>query len=154
MEIDLTTHLPFRVAVLSNYIKQGSSDRFVAKTQLSSRDWRVISVLAIQGAMTPAQIADLTGLDRPTISRSLKVLLTQNYLQKQPNNLDGRSYVVSLTKQGQLHAQELLPLMQQSDAYFKNLLSMGEQTLLFELLEKLEKAARQLAVSNTLNESN
>ncbi|NVJ51351.1 MAG: MarR family transcriptional regulator [Gammaproteobacteria bacterium] len=142
MSINLTQHLPFRLAVVANYLKRATSDSFVADTGLTGRDWRVLSLLHLQGAMTPAQLSDMTGLDRPTISRALKSLTQQAFIDRAEHQADGRSQIISITEQGQRLADRLMPAMLNSDQLYKSVLSSGETQLLLELLAKLEQQAR------------
>ena len=70
MSLKLSEHLPFRIAVLSNLMKQGSSDFFVKDTKMTGRDWRVLAIIGLQDSITPAEVSTITGMDRATVTRS------------------------------------------------------------------------------------
>lgn len=143
MSLILSQHLPFRLAVLSNYIKQTTSDRLAKAHGMTGRDWRVMAIIGIEQPVTPATIAQITGIDRVTITRAIQNLESKELVEKIQNQSDGRSILVQLTHDGKNHWQSMMQGMKQNGDDYRNLLTDGEFTLLLELLGKLQAHAVQ-----------
>lgn len=141
MNLKLSEHLPFRIAVLSNLIKQGSSDVFVKESNMTGRDWRVVAIVGLHKTITPAEISTITGMDRATVTRSIQHLESLKLVSKTKHLSDGRSRVISLTNKGQNTYQALIPQMSENGDAFKQVLTEGEFQLFLELIEKLQTKA-------------
>lgn len=60
----------------------------------------LLDMLRRCGAARPADLAARTGLDQSTISRKLRSLDQQGYLQRTPDPTDGRAWMVAVTDTG------------------------------------------------------
>lgn len=60
----------------------------------------LLDMLRRCGAARPAELAARTGLDQSTISRKLRSLDQQGYLQRLPDPSDGRASLVNVTDHG------------------------------------------------------
>ncbi len=141
MSFELSQHLPFRLAVLSNFIKQATSDRLAKAHGMTGRDWRVMAIIGIEQPVTPATIAQITGIDRVTVTRAVQNLVSKGLVEKIQNQSDGRSILVQLTHEGKNHWQPMMQGMKQNGDDYRHLLTEGEFTLLLELLGKLQAHA-------------
>src|SRR3546814_14952466 len=90
MVMELHAHLPYRLAKLSLRIKNATTDRYVRHTGMSAREWRVLGLLGIAGSRTPSELADLTGMDRATISRATSRLVHLGSVRRIPNEADNQ----------------------------------------------------------------
>jgi len=144
----LAQHIPFQVAVLSNLMKQSSSDRFVEDSGMAGRDWRVLAIIGLQTITTPNHVASTTGIDKATVSRALKRLSQLQLIKKQPNKDDKRSTWLTLTAEGKRRFDHLMPQMQANGKTYDELLSPGEKSLLLELILRLQAKARTLIDEN------
>ncbi len=149
--LDLNSHLPFRIAVLSNLIKQGSSDRFVQHSGMAAREWRVLAIIGLKQQSTPAEIAEATGLDRATVTRAVQRLLQIEFISKTCNPEDGRSHFLQLTAKGTEKFNEIIPQMEYSGSQFDEVLTQGEKALLLELIEKLQSRANHIIQQSDIN---
>lgn len=149
MTLDLSQHLPFRLAVLSNYIKQGTSDSLAKKHNMTGRDWRVMAIIGIEQPVTPASIAEITGIERVTVTRAVQNLEAKGLVEKLQNQSDGRSILIQLTPEGKQHWQPMMQSMKENGDDYRSLLTDGEFKLLLELLGKLQNySVKQLEKPN------
>jgi DNA-binding MarR family transcriptional regulator len=88
---------------------------------------------------TQASIANWTKLDKMTVSKSLKKLVSLNLVARLEHESDTRAKSVSLTDKGKKLIGKLIPLVEQSDDVFFSKLNQQEQALLIQLLNKLTK---------------
>lgn len=140
MTIDLDTHLPYRLARLSLRIRNATTDRFVRDTGMSAREWRVLGMLGIVGSRTPSELAELTGMDRATISRAVAQLVKLNCVRRQRNRNDNRSRTIELTAAGETYCRAIVPRMEHSGKECRSLFSAGEFALLVEFLDRIDAA--------------
>ncbi len=144
MRIDLTNHLPYKLAVLSNSIKRTTTDRFVNDSSLSARDWRVLAIIGNETPVTAADVVELTGMDKATVTRACQSLQSNHLIEKINHPTDKRSQLLKLTQQGSVEFNRLAPKMINSDQEYRSALSPGENLLLMELIDKLQRHADQL----------
>jgi DNA-binding MarR family transcriptional regulator len=148
MSLKLSEHLPFRIAVLSNLMKQGSSDFFVKDTKMTGRDWRVLAIIGLQDSITPAEVSAITGMDRATVTRSIQHLEKLQLVSKKKHLSDGRSRLIAITEKGQQTYQALIPQMSRNGDAFQQVLSDGEFRLFLELIDKLQSKAIDIIKHN------
>ncbi|KUO52958.1 MAG: hypothetical protein APF82_09245 [Sphingomonadales bacterium BRH_c42] len=140
MVMELHAHLPYRLAKLSLRIKNATTDRYVWHTGMSAREWRVLGMLGIVGSRMPSELADLTGMDRATISRATSRLVHLGYVSRLPNQADNRSQTIELTPAGEAYCQAIVPRMEHSGEECRSLFSAGEFALFIEFLDRMDAA--------------
>ena len=72
--------------------------------------WRVLAVLQEHSGATMGQLADLTSVDRTTLTRTLGLMEEARLVARQERESDRRSLVISLTPKGQRMFARILPL--------------------------------------------
>ncbi len=140
VEMDLHSHLPYRLAHLSNLIRRATTDRYVRGMKISAREWRVLGMLGLKGSLTPTQLAELTAMDRATITRAGDRLEKLGYCRRIPNEQDNRSLLMTLSPEGERQCAAIIPKMVRSGERCRAVFSAGEQALLLELLDRLQTA--------------
>lgn len=138
--MELQTHLPYRLAKLSLRIKNATTDRYVWHTGMSAREWRVLGMLGIVGSRMPSELADLTGMDRATISRATSRLVHLGFVTRVPNETDNRSQTIELTPAGEAYCQAIVPRTEHSGEECRSLFSAGEFALFIEFLDRMDAA--------------
>lgn len=142
VQVDLHAHLPYRLAHLSNLIRRATTDRYVRGMKISAREWRVLGMLGLKGPLTPTQLAELTAMDRATITRAGDRLEKLGYCRRIPNEQDNRSLLMTLSPEGGRQCAAIIPKMARSGERCRSVFSAGEQALLFELLDRLQTALK------------
>lgn len=154
MSVDLETHLPYRLARLSLRIRNATTDRYVRDTGMSAREWRVLGMLGIVGSRTPSELAELTGMDRATISRALARLVKLDYVRRHRNRNDNRSRTIELTDAGEAYCRAIVPRMEHSGEECRSLFSSGEFALLIEFLDRMDSALVRQEIFEDAPENN
>jgi len=85
-------------------------------------------------------IVNWSKLDKMTVSKSLKKLTDQGFVQRVEHATDTRAKSVSLTAKGKTLICQLVPLVEQVDAAFFQAVSNAEQQSLIHMLKKLVRA--------------
>lgn len=118
---------------LSNKLAAGASSCYRRSFGIGIAEWRVLAMLAIENGISANRICQTMGLDKGVVSRALKSLEEQHYVQSVVDPGDARRNIVHLTREGsQLHdkilkaatAREQLLLGDFSDEEIETLLSL------------------------------
>ena len=76
---------------------------------LTEQQWRVLRVLAAHPSLDASELARLTHLLAPSLSRILALLEESNFIQREPDATDQRRSVISLTQHGRAKFQDVGP---------------------------------------------
>jgi DNA-binding MarR family transcriptional regulator len=107
---------------------------------LSLSEWRVMVVLASHESMAATEVADLTGLDKMSVSRAISALSKAGRITKMPDTQDQRRTLLALSSAGKkLYARIGAQAMQRESELFSGLALQDIQRL-DTLLDKLLKA--------------
>ncbi len=137
--LKLQEFLPYRLSVLSNRISRAIADRYEEQFQISLPEWRVIAVLGESSEVSAGFVAQKTAMDKVAVSRAVNKLITSGLLIRKFANEDKRRSVLSLSKSGSEVYNEVAPLAIDYENKMMKQLSLNDQSLLEELLGKLEK---------------
>ena len=141
----LDDYLPYRLSVASNAVSRLISRAYEDRFGLSIPQWRLIAVLAQDGALTPGAIVARTAMDKVTVSRAAQGLIKRRLVARLAHEADGRSHHLSLTAEGMRLHGDVAPLALAYEAAVLSGLAPGEVTTLKLLLTRLEAAAVRLS---------
>lgn len=89
----------FHVAVVADLL-DGLLEGQLKPTRLTPREFQVATVLVTRGPMPPGEIATVTGVPAPSVSRFLASMERRGLVTQSVNPADRRSRIVSLTGEG------------------------------------------------------
>ena len=78
----------------------------VGEAHLSYTLYSVLVLLTREGPMTPGRLAELEGVQPPTMTRTVSSLAALGLVSKGPDPTDGRLVVVALTPAGEAEVRE------------------------------------------------
>ncbi|WP_206483914.1 MarR family transcriptional regulator [Thalassotalea sp. G2M2-11] len=142
--LDLSQHLPFRIAVVSNLL---ALNRDWKIRNLSSLDPREMRVLINIGSYMPIKSADIayqSRLDSYTVSRAVKKLLAEGLISAQADQHKKNVKNLVLTEQGRVLYQQLNSAMDKRAKQLESVFSTAELTLFYQMLEKIEHKSEQI----------
>ena len=143
--LKLDAYLPYRLSVASNAVSGLIARAYQDRFGLSVPQWRLICVLAEDGALTQGQIVARTVMDKVTVSRASQGLLTRHLIDRTAHHADGRSHVLALSPQGKRLYAEIAPLALAYEQALLADLSPDDVQVLKQLLLKLQARASSLA---------
>jgi DNA-binding MarR family transcriptional regulator len=108
--LTLDAYLPYRLSVASNAVSGLISRAYQDRFGLSVPQWRLICVLAEDGAMTQGQLVARTVMDKVTVSRAAQGLIRRHLVARSEHHADARSHVLALSPQGTRLYAEIAPL--------------------------------------------
>ena len=107
--IALEKFLPYRVARLDDRLLIKNSNLHIGRYRLTTKEWKILSIIAAYGPLTPAEIRRRSTQDKSTISWSIKRLEQRAFLVKKPALGDGRTFQVALGKAGWAYYDAIVP---------------------------------------------
>ena len=141
----LDAYLPFRLSVASNAVSRLIARAYEDRFGLTIPQWRLICVLAQEGALSPGALVSRTGMDKVTVSRAAQGLARRRLVARTDHHADGRSHVLALSAEGSALYAEVEPLALAYEAALIAGLAPDEVSLLKRLLVRLQGAAGALA---------
>lgn len=76
---------------------------------IARREWRLLGLLAMRGAISPSALAEEAQLDRPRVSRAIGALVTKGLVAREALPGDARQARVTLTDAGRRLHDEIFP---------------------------------------------
>ncbi len=113
----------------------------MVSTGLHSNQFSLLIPLYINPRLTINRMAELTGLDRTTLARNLKLLDERGWVALHPGE-DQRTHEVHLTDSGRQKLLEALPFWERAQEQVNSSLGQGGLAQLFNILDRLEELSR------------
>lgn len=137
----LDDFLPYLLSVATNVVSDAVAATYTTTHKLKTPEWRLIAVLAEDGALTPLAIGQRTRMDKVTVSRAAMSLIERGLLRRTPNPADQRSHLLSLSASGKAVYQQVAPEALAVEARIFDGFSPEERQTLCVLLMRAQKAA-------------
>ena len=129
--LELPSRLRLAIARMARRLRQEAGD------DLSPSSMAALATIERRGPLTPSELAEYEGIKRPTATRVLQRLLEAGLIERTADPTDGRSAVVSVTRDG---AALLKKLRSRKNAY----LAQRLRELPDDDVKTLERAAEVL----------
>ncbi|MGB1197411.1 MAG: MarR family winged helix-turn-helix transcriptional regulator [Thalassotalea sp.] len=142
--LDLTTHLPFRVAVVSNLLALNRDWKIRELTDLDPREMRVLLNIGSYMPIKSADIAYQSRLDSYTVSRAVKKLLALKLIVSEPDLHKKNVKNLLLNEQGVVLYQKLISAMDERAQQLESVLTQDETQQFYNMLERIENKTEQL----------
>jgi len=120
---------------LSNKLSSGASQEYRARFDLGVVEWRVLAQLSAEPWSTGAQLSQAIGLDKASISRSLRLLEDRRFIQTR--SAGGRRQEAALTDEGWAVHGRVLEVARAREARLLDGFTPGEVDTLVGLLQRL-----------------
>ncbi len=96
----------------SRRIKQFATQRFKeANFDITVDQWHILKHLDINNDKNQSDLAELTGKDHPTLTRIIDLLCKKNLTQRKQHPTDRRSFLVTLTANGEEKMKQWTPIV-------------------------------------------
>lgn len=105
----LEDFLAYQMAVLSNRLSNGFSQRYRDKFGISVPEWRLVAHLSQAAKISIREVYQQVEMDKSMASRAAARLVKAGYVSKRVNPADRRLVELSLTAKGRAMAAEIGP---------------------------------------------
>lgn len=139
--LKLQDYLPYRLSVAANAVSQRISQAYAKEFGLRIAQWRLLAVLAEEGALTQRVLCERTVMDKVTVARAARALLKRGFVRRLPNRADRRSHRLRLTVQGAQLYRRIVPLALEYEAQIVAGLSRTAVQQIKAWLQQLQEQA-------------
>jgi len=134
----LVGFVPYQLYRITNSLNQRLRSR-LRNQSISVSRWRVLSVLRAKGTLTINEIAELTAMEQPTVSRTVSRLVRDQLVSRRPSKHDSRYMEVSLTTGGERAFKTIYPIAEQHQTDALRGFSEAELDTLRGYLQRLQR---------------
>lgn len=142
--MDLSSFLPYRIAVLSESVSQCIAQVYRERFGLTRDEWRVLAALADAGKVKTSAVIASTTLEKMQVSRAISRMERDGLVERLPDPDDGRSWLLRLMPAGRALYAKVVPMVQAREQFLLDALAPQEQQALFQALNTLQERAQQL----------
>ncbi len=142
--LKLDEFLPYRLSIVSNLVSDTIADAYRALFGLKISEWRLVAVLAEDGAMSQQALCGRTHMDKVTVSRAAIALADRKLVERAPNPDDQRSHLLELSEEGWRLYEQIAPeALQMERRIFANI-DPAELVKFREMLDRIQAGAEAL----------
>jgi len=142
--LKLDQFLPYRLSIASNAVSDAVATAYRTLFGLRIPEWRLIAVLAEDGAMSQQALCGRTRMDKVTVSRAAIGLADRRLVERTPNAEDQRSHLLALTGEGWALYEQVAPKALELERRVFEGIDPAEIEAFREMLARLEAAAGAL----------
>lgn len=135
--LELANHLPFLLSQVARMLSIGASRTFQKHFGVGVREWRVIAILGDQGPANAGEMVGPAAFDKATVSRAINTLEGLGFVERLPDQSDGRKQLVRLTSDGVALHDRIVPLAKMRAKVLESALSPQERSQFFSIIGKL-----------------
>ena len=148
-DFNLTSFLPYQLAVLSERVSKALSVVYTNPYELTVSDWRVLVHTANEGSVSVREIHRTVNLEKPRVSRSVSRLVELGYLAKVTDAQDKRLVKISLTDRGSAILEDILPKALDFEATLTATIPTKDLAHLLRVAEQLHERLNNMGDGKT-----
>jgi len=150
-QLDLNTHLPFRIAVVSNLLALNRDWKIRELSDLEPREMRVLLNICSYMPLKAADIAYQSRIDSYNVSRAVKALQKKKLVEIQPDEHSRNIKYLVLNDQGVELYHHVTHAMNERANELESVLDHDERERFYNMLEKIEIKAEQMLAEQAIN---
>lgn len=145
MTDDIRDLFSYRLARLARANDRDAQSSLFNRYGMVLSEWRTLSVIRVTRPCTLRRLATEDFLDEGQVSRTVKMLVDRGWVTREPAPGDGRSFLLTLTAEGEAVYQAILPEVVEANEAMLDCLDPDERLHLMDALQKVLDALRALA---------
>ena len=147
-EIDFDRHIPYCLVRTVNLMQEATIPKYLQAltdtAPLLVREYRVLMLLSEYNPLSPARAAELTGMNRGTITRAITQLQRYDLVNILKNSRDGRGKFLIPTPKGATLCDKIIPMMREHGKFLEESFTSDEKDLFISLLQKIRERSELL----------
>ncbi len=137
MTDDIRDLFSYRLARLARANDRDAQGTLFGRYGMVLSEWRTLSVIRVTNPCTLRRLATEDFLDEGQMSRTVKLLVDRGWVAREPAPDDGRSYLLTLTPEGEAVYQAILPEVIEANEAMLTCLAPDERRHLMDALQKI-----------------
>lgn len=140
--MDLDRFTPALITFVANRLSSSGSATYRSRFNIGIMDFRVLAMLSVESGICGARIAEVVGLDKAAVSRTLRSLKRRGLVSIVPGV--GRNRMAALTPKGEDLFRRAHDMARQRERLLLSTFSADERETLVDFLHRLLAAAPAL----------
>ncbi len=137
LRLDPHRHAAFQIVTLANRISTSASQAYLRHFGIGVMEWRALAHVARKPGIAANEIAQLSGLDKSSVSRAVAALIRKGDVSAAEDPADNRRSLLTLTPAGEtLHDRVIVASLERERLLLQGL-SADERRNLFALMARL-----------------
>ena len=137
--VDLERYVPAYFVWIANKLTRGASQNYLNLFGVGAEVWRCMVLLAVHGMVSAQQVSQVIGMDKASVSRCFKQMVTKKLIALALDPSDGRIRLASLTLHGRQIHDQILGIALARERALLEVLSPVEEETLIGLLKRLHE---------------
>lgn len=137
--LELREFLPYRINLLAKRIAMSLSSIYTKEFGITIPEWRVLLWLNSYDDLYAKDLIAYTFMDKTQVSRLVNQLEQRGLIKRELDRNDHRSFLLSLTGEGQTLIDKIIPKAIDWENQFIETLKANEYKALLNSVEKLER---------------
>lgn len=137
--VDLDHYAPAYFTWIANKLSRGASQSYLAAFDVGIESWRVLVLLAIEGAISAQKACGIIGMDKASMSRCFKSMQARGFITLSLDPDDGRARIATLTARGRAMHDQIRGIALERERAFLSVLSTAERKTLIDILHRLHE---------------
>lgn len=147
--LHLQGFLPYKLSRLDNDVSTGLQRAYSHRFGLNVSQWRMLAAAALLEPTSVTQLTDYSGMDKVTVSRSVREMVDRKLFDRILDENDRRRAAITLTDAGRAIYEEIAPDAMEYETELLGVLSANELATLHKALDKLLDKAAMMRQSRT-----
>lgn len=137
--LDLTRYVPALFTFIAGRLSRGASQHYQSICGIGIETWRILVLLKVDRAVSATRIASELGIDKGSVSRSLKSMQASDLVSITLDEQDGRMRLVNMTAKGDATHDRLVGIALERERALLAVLQPKERLVLIDLLGRLHE---------------
>jgi DNA-binding MarR family transcriptional regulator len=147
--LDLQNFLPYKLSRLINDLSAGLLRTYSPRFALNVSQWRMLAAAAQLEPTTVTELTQYSGMDKVTVSRSVREMVERKLLTRVLDENDRRRATITLTAEGRDIYQQIAPLAVEYEKHLLGSLEASERAALNQIIDRLLDQAAMLRQSHS-----
>jgi DNA-binding MarR family transcriptional regulator len=139
LAIDMDAFIPAALTNLAQKITVAASATYRPRFGVGITDWRIIALLAAEPWIAPVQICESTGLDKAAVSRALRNLVAEGFVETRGGAGARRRVPIALTAKGLAVHDRIVGLALERQEHLLEGFSPDERALLENFIARMRR---------------
>jgi DNA-binding MarR family transcriptional regulator len=137
--VDLQRYVPAFLTWIANKLSRGASQHYLRVHGIGIETWRLLVLLAVEGALSAQHASKVIGMDKASVSRCFKSMQADELISVSLDDDDGRLRIATLTTKGRAVHDDILGIALAREQALLSVLEPDEHEALIKLLTKLHE---------------
>ncbi|WP_435100717.1 MarR family winged helix-turn-helix transcriptional regulator [Arhodomonas sp. AD133] len=142
--LEIERFIPYRLAVLSDWVSRSLANTYQARFGISIPEWRILANLAREEPLSAGELSERTNMDKPRVSRALQRMVRSQLIRRETDANDQRVAVIRMSDRGRALYEQIAPLALDWEQELLSGLTDDERRDLNRLLDRLREQIERI----------